>query len=36
MVIKSIETFSNTFVSLVRVRTDDGAEGPTTPIFLLW
>jgi len=27
MVIKSIETFSNTFVSLVRVRTDDGAEG---------
>jgi L-alanine-DL-glutamate epimerase-like enolase superfamily enzyme len=27
MRIKSIETFSSQFVSLVRVRTDDGAEG---------
>ncbi len=27
MKIKSIETFSNEFVGLVRVRTDDGAEG---------
>ena len=27
MKIKSIETFSNVFVSLVRVRTEDGAEG---------
>jgi L-alanine-DL-glutamate epimerase-like enolase superfamily enzyme len=27
MKIKSIETFSNEFVSLVRLRTDDGAEG---------
>ena len=27
MKIKSIETFSNEFVSMVRVRTDDGAEG---------
>lgn len=27
MYLKSIETFSNMFVSLVRVRTDDGAEG---------
>lgn len=27
MKIKSIETFSNEFVGLVRIRTDDGAEG---------
>lgn len=27
MKIQSIETFTNEFVSLVRVRTDDGAEG---------
>ena len=26
MKIKSIETFSNEFISMVRVRTDDGAE----------
>ncbi len=27
MIIKSIETFSNEFIGLVRVRSDDGAEG---------